>query len=178
MITPIEVKRGEYESTWDPEISLHTKGLDSCVGIALVEDILCENKIQRKRSLAHVYYDGKKDFDLKNTDRTLEGLFSGFNKPLIYLAYNRFNVPELGHFVNPMFDHINNWIHNNGGTIKDFDDTYEGKRKIRGRIVNIPIQWKELTLLNNSVRIVYRDSNKLILNPEPQGYKQINIPDK
>ena len=55
----IEINPREYKFSSNPNEVLYTSGLDSCVGLALIEEI----DKTRKRGLAHVYWEGNKNVE-------------------------------------------------------------------------------------------------------------------
>lgn len=145
----IRVERGEFKITDNPNQSLYTEGLDSCLGLTLIE-----NKGE-KRGLAHVYYDGKNNFNLKSQDSFLNDFLSNFSNPNAYLTYIGHKFNGNSRYENLMANYVQILLGNR--KIKVISDgLIEFERRY--------IFCKEMAVHNNKLYILYRDINKNLMN--------------
>jgi len=153
----INVNKEEgYKITAEDNESLYVQGLDSCVGLALVED---EGK---KRGLAHIYFDGS-ELDYEKTEKILENMLSEFQDPYAYLVYNRFRYDPKRGYENPMGDYVNRYLIDRKIKIKLIDALEECRGKHIFR--------KEVVLHNDKMYVLYRNGSGKLLNHPCQEIK-------
>lgn len=138
----IRVERGEFKITDNPNQSLYTDGLDSCVGLALIENR------GEKRGLGHVYYDGTTGFDLKGQDGFLDEFLSMLSNPDAYITYLRHKLDENSGYENFMANHIYEYLRKMNIKLKVSDGQTEFNKK--------GIHYKDMAVHNDKLYIIYR----------------------
>ena len=163
-----EVRNGEYKITTNPLESLFTKDLDSCIGLALVENI----ETSRKRGLAHYHYSGDMkylpgdgdfvllDEDVSRADEFMKEFLGKFSNPYAFLICNRFNLNKAQEYENLMFTYVKKILGNNGIEVR-----LEDKNKSIKKGGNVSeILYKDIVLHNSKIHVLYKDSSDKILN--------------
>ena len=146
----ITINPREFKISQDPNQTLYTDWLDSCVGLALIE-----NK-GKKRGLAHVYYDGLDNFIITSQDVFLEKFLSNFSNPQAYITYVRHKFDKNAGYENLMANHVNRYLTDKGIQIKLVD----GQKEFNKR----EIHHKEIAVHDKSLDIIYRNGTGALLN--------------
>jgi hypothetical protein len=189
----IKVERGEFKITDNPNQSLCTEGLDSCVGLALVT----YKKDSTKRGLGHLLYDGSvwydneglariKQEDKKRASETLEEIILKFSengtiKPEDIRAYVVSNRTKEGkaktkklddkEYVNPMFDFVINSLFERRINPVLIDGNFNCKREADSDDKRIyHIVYKNMFLHRDKINIPYYNSASIFLNPKTYSH--------
>jgi hypothetical protein len=144
------VNPGEYLITRNPLNSLYTKGIDSCVGLALIE----KQKDSLKRGLIHSLYDGLANFDFSNTTNQLQKFLNEFDpkKSKAILCYNPFEAGD----TNRLAEILRNKL-----ISTNFPIFYICNRS---NINQVPIYLKEMYLHSEKLYISHRTRDNSQLN--------------
>ena len=171
----IEVYPGEYKLSMNENKVIHTCGLSSCVGLALIEDI----GKKRKRGLAHIYWGGEKDIeesngrlkiskpDIKRVDGFLKefiGEFKGkpfqdiknFGKMYSLMVFNRPFYGKTNYNENPMATHVMDWVLEHKINLM----MSEGINKWEKNVIDS----KELALHDDKLAVLYKNKSGRLLN--------------
>jgi hypothetical protein len=179
----ILVGRGETKVTVNPLEYLRTKDLDACIGLALYENIGGKKgESVRKRGMGHLIYSGdSKEYDYsterksfilpesqkREAEQFIEGLLKDFENPEIFVIANRFLMGPNGGYSNPMFEYVLAFLAKKRIPIK-FSDA---NKYIKREKETIEIVYKDMVMLHEKMKVLYKDSSDIILNHPYGSYR-------
>jgi len=171
------IGRKKFITTENPLETLVTENLDSCVALALVEDLGKEpvnEYLPRRRGLGHIYtcgkviYDKKEKLmvlseeDRKNTEEFMKEFLNKFKDSYAFIIANRFVLTKED-YENPLSDYVVQFLKEKDIPIKFLDKNkylWVGEKQKNKR----EIVYKNINLHHKRMYITYIDSGNTVLN--------------